>query len=254
MFMINYQICVVSFGKYICLKHCKYFALKYSTLDILIFVLFCSDIIFNLPWPLNLSNIFGCKEHFCRYIQLLEYTIPTSALLDSLVEPKIQIISNHEATEMECTTCIFSLGQQLSHFDFCCHSRSLGTKSRTKIVKSREFIDFSDQKERYHTPLQSKIGDLNNRRIFLGLSVWILQYFQPLHPNHQNHLQAPDDQATAGLDGAVILYDFKTEFDLVVRCYIQVGLLCFIQMGRLCYPDSNFRYIFLLFSFGFIAL
>lgn len=27
--------------------------------------------------------------------------------------------------------------------------------------------------------------------------------------------------ATAGLDGAVILYDFKTEFDLVVRCYIQ---------------------------------
>ena len=164
-----------------------------------------------------------------------------------------------EANEMECTTCIFSLGQQLSHFDFCCHSRSLGTKSRTKIVKSREFIDFSDQKERYHTPLQSKIGDLNNRRIFLGLSVWILQYFQPLHPNHQNYLQAPDDQATAGLDGAVILYDFKTEFDLVVRCYIQVGLLCFIQVGRLCYPDSAMNFpvtFFLLFSFffGFLAL
>ena len=44
----------------------------------------------------------------------------------------------------------------------------------------------------------------------------------------QNHLDldGSDDnapQATAGLDGAVILYDFKTEFDLVVRCYIQVG-------------------------------
>ena len=43
-----------------------------------------------------------------------------------------------------------------------------------------------------------------------------------------------DDQATAGLDGAVILYDFKTEFDLIVRCYIQVGLLCSKQVGLLC--------------------
>ena len=30
-------------------------------------------------------------------------------------------------------------------------------------------------------------------------------------------------QATAGLDGAVILYDFVSDFDLRVRCYIQVS-------------------------------
>ena len=29
-------------------------------------------------------------------------------------------------------------------------------------------------------------------------------------------------QATAGLDGAVILYDFVSDYDLRVRCYIQV--------------------------------
>ena len=53
--------------------------------------------------------------------------------------------------------------------------------------------------------------------------------FKELSLHHNcNHLDldGSDDnapQATAGLDGAVILYDFKTEFDLVVRCYIQVG-------------------------------
>ena len=31
--------------------------------------------------------------------------------------------------------------------------------------------------------------------------------------------------ATAGLDGAVILYDFVSDYDLTVRCYIQVGLI-----------------------------
>ena len=41
----------------------------------------------------------------------------------------------------------------------------------------------------------------------------------------RHYVQQNDNLATAGLDGAVILYDFKTEFDLVVRCYIQVGLL-----------------------------
>ena len=30
-------------------------------------------------------------------------------------------------------------------------------------------------------------------------------------------------QATAGLDGAVILFDFKTEFEVKVRSYIQVS-------------------------------
>ena len=29
-------------------------------------------------------------------------------------------------------------------------------------------------------------------------------------------------QATAGLDGTVILYDFVSDYDLRVRCYIQV--------------------------------
>ena len=54
-----------------------------------------------------------------------------------------------------------------------------------------------------------------------------ISYGFSLH-HHRNRLDldGSDDnapQATAGLDGAVILYDFKTEFDLVVRCYIQVG-------------------------------
>ena len=36
-------------------------------------------------------------------------------------------------------------------------------------------------------------------------------------------------QATAGLDGAVILYDFVSDYELRVRCYIQVRILIFIS-------------------------
>ena len=35
-------------------------------------------------------------------------------------------------------------------------------------------------------------------------------------------------QATAGLDGTVILYDFVSDYDLRVRCYIQVDNILFI--------------------------
>ena len=38
----------------------------------------------------------------------------------------------------------------------------------------------------------------------------------------QNILKIFPHQATAGLDGAVILYDFVSDYDLRVRCYIQV--------------------------------
>ena len=31
-------------------------------------------------------------------------------------------------------------------------------------------------------------------------------------------------QATAGLDGTVIIYDFVSDFDIKIRCYIQVNL------------------------------
>ena len=67
-------------------------------------------------------------------------------------------------------------------------------------------------------------------QVFLFLILYTNQlrlFTLSLHHN-RNHLDLDESddnalQATAGLDGAVILYDFKTEFDLVVRCYIQVG-------------------------------
>ena len=48
----------------------------------------------------------------------------------------------------------------------CRASKPLGTESGTKIFKFRLFLGFSEQNEIYHTPLQSKIWDLNDR-IFL---------------------------------------------------------------------------------------
>ena len=44
------------------------------------------------------------------------------------------------------------------------HSWSLGTNSRTQIVKFRGFIDPSNQKEQYHTPLPSKYLRRKRRR------------------------------------------------------------------------------------------
>ena len=43
-------------------------------------------------------------------------------------------------------------------------SRSLGTKWKPKNVEFRPFIDPSGQNQLYHTPLLSKIWDLNNRQ------------------------------------------------------------------------------------------
>ena len=39
-------------------------------------------------------------------------------------------------------------------------------------------------------------------------------------------------QATAGLDGTVIIYDFVSDFDIKIRCYIQVinfAIFCKVQ-------------------------
>ena len=58
------------------------------------------------------------------------------------------------------------------------------------------------------------------------------------HDHHHHNLQRHDDQATAGLDGAVILYDFKTEFDLIVRCYIQVRDCSKSGYKLLCYGKT----------------
>ena len=38
-------------------------------------------------------------------------------------------------------------------------------------------------------------------------------------------------QATAGLDGTVILYDFVSDYDLRVRCYIQVDNLYLLSIS-----------------------
>ena len=43
-------------------------------------------------------------------------------------------------------------------------------------------------------------------------------------------------QATAGLDGAVILYDFVSDYELRVRCYIQVRIIIYIySISYICY-------------------
>jgi len=45
----------------------------------------------------------------------------------------------------------------------------------------------------------------------------------PVHTDSVWDLKMHDTVvATAGLDGTVVLYDFKEEYDLVIRCYIQV--------------------------------
>ena len=45
----------------------------------------------------------------------------------------------------------------------------LGTNFLTKMFKFRGFINPSDQNELYHTPLLSKIRDLIDRKIIVGL-------------------------------------------------------------------------------------
>ena len=51
------------------------------------------------------------------------------------------------------------------------HSRSLETKPGTKMFKLRGLIDPSDQNEQCHTPLLSKIWDLIERKLIVGLSL-----------------------------------------------------------------------------------
>ena len=61
-----------------------------------------------------------------------------------------------------------------------CESRSLGTKWKPKNFEFLPFIDPSGQNQLYHTPLLSKIWDLNDRKKLWTISLIAIYIFSKL--------------------------------------------------------------------------
>jgi hypothetical protein len=100
-----------------------------------------------------------------------------------------------------------SLTQLLSHFRF-----------RFKFVKIFEIENRSPPpNQRWVESLTPRISDEESHR----LRVYSLfgKFWRLLHTFMSTFNLF---QATAGLDGAVILYDFESEYSINTRCYIQV--------------------------------
>ncbi len=100
-----------------------------------------------------------------------------------------------------------SLTQLLSHFDF-----------RFKFLKIIEIENRSPpSNQRWVESLTPRISDEESRRL-RGYSLFGKFWRLP----HRFMSTFNLFQATAGLDGAVILYDFESDYSINTRCYIQV--------------------------------
>ena len=131
-----------------------------------------SNVIFLRSWPMLLSPCkigprvkVPCDEgvprvtaKFNQFLRSLVIGAASRGPLALLVEVPWRCESRSRVLLVE-VPCAASRGPM-----WRCESRSLGTKLKPKNCEFGSFIDPSDQNQLYHTPLLSKIWDLNDRK------------------------------------------------------------------------------------------